>query len=448
MSNRENEDYERDEEMLEARRLKRLEMKRKRKIQQRIVLAILAVVLILVVVLIVKGCSGKSAEKEPEQPVTPPTEPQPDPEPADPDVTATLAAVGDIMMYDSQIKAGQSTDQNGATVYDFSSCFEAITPYTISPDLMVGNLELNFCGYAPYTGSKDSAPYWNAPESLATNLADMGFDVLQTANTYSIMNGITGLQSTINFLNQAGIDHVGTHATDPAQSGSGGVVLREVNGIKFAFIGFTKGVNSMRLPTNNQYAVDLLYTDYDTNFSQVDTTSILNRVDAAKKLNPDVIVAMLHWGSEYDFTVSSTQEEITNLLFKNGVDVILGSHSHFVGPMKMMEVETTDGEKKNCFVAYSLGNFISAMTKQYTQESVILNLEFTKDGKTGKTTISDASYTPLYILDRGEGAEKRYEVLPIRAAIQTDLFQDYESVMSAAIDNLKANTQSDYDSGK
>ena len=116
--------------------------------------------------------------------------------------------------------------------------------------------------------------------------------------------------------------------------------------------------------------------------------------------------------------------------------------------MKMMEVETTDGEKKNCFVAYSLGNFISAMTKQYTQESVILNLEFTKDGKTGKTTISDASYTPLYILDRGEGAEKRYEVLPIRAAIQTDLFQDYESVMSAAIDNLKANTQSDYDSGK
>ena len=448
MSNRENEEFERDEELLEARRLKRLEMKRKRKIQQRIVLAILAVVLILVIVLIVKGCSGKSAEEQQPETVAPPVETQPEPEPADPDVTATLAAVGDIMMYDSQIKAGQSTDANGATVYDFSSCFEAITPYTISPDLMVGNLELNFLGVPPYVGNKDLAPYWNAPESLAKNLADMGFDILQTANTYSIMNGINGLQSTINILNQAGIDHVGTHATDPAQSGSGGVVLREVNGIKFAFIGFTKGLNSMRLPTNNQYAVDMLYTDYNTDFSKVDTTSILNRVDAAKKLNPDVIVAMLHWGSEYDFTVSSTQDEITELLFKNGVDVILGSHSHFVGPMKMMDIETTDGDKKQCFVAYSLGNFISSMTKQYTQESVILNLEFTKDGKTGDTTISNVNYTPLYVVDRGEGAERRFEVLPIRAAIQTDLFQDYEEAMTAAIDNLKTNTQSDYDSGK
>ena len=157
---------------------------------------------------------------------------------------------------------------------------------------------------------------------------------------------------------------------------------------------------------------------------------------------------MLHWGSEYDFTVSSTQDEITELLFKNGVDVILGSHSHFVGPMKMMDVETTDGDKKQCFVAYSLGNFISSMTKQYTQESVILNLEFTKDGKTGDTTISNVNYTPLYVVDRGEGAERRFEVLPIRAAIQTDLFQDYEEAMTAAIDNLKTNTQSDYDSGK
>ena len=48
MSTQDYEEYERDEQMLEARRLKRLEMKRKRKIQQRIILAILAVVLIRV----------------------------------------------------------------------------------------------------------------------------------------------------------------------------------------------------------------------------------------------------------------------------------------------------------------------------------------------------------------------------------------------------------------
>ena len=46
MSSEEFESYERDEELLEARRLKRLEMKRKRKIQQRITLGIIIVVLV------------------------------------------------------------------------------------------------------------------------------------------------------------------------------------------------------------------------------------------------------------------------------------------------------------------------------------------------------------------------------------------------------------------
>ena len=437
------EEFERDEELLERRRLKRLEMKRRRKIQQRIIVGILAVLLILVVVLIGKGCSKDPEPKQDEQIIEPPPVPE-EPEVKEPDVKATLAAVGDIMMYNSQIKAGLQEDQT----YDFSSVFEAIIPYTISADLTVGNLELNMLGAAPYMGDARTAPYFNAPEILATNLSEIGFDILQTGNTYSIMNGMTGLKSTIDILNRNSIDHVGTHATDPAESASGGVVLRDVNGIKIAFIGFTKGVNSMTLPNNSKFAVDLLYTDYNTEFSQVDTTSILNRVDAAKNTGADVVVAMLHWGSEYDLSISKTQEEIRDLMFRNGVDVILGSHSHVVGPMEMLTVETAEGEEKECFVAYSLGNFLSDMTRDYTMESVVLNLEFTKSGETGETTITDVSYTPLYILNRGEDADRQFEILPIRGAINSSLFEDYTDRMNAAIDNLKINTNSNYDSGK
>lgn len=445
----EHEEFQRDEEMLERRRLKRLEMKRKRKMQQRIILGVLAVVLILLVVLIARGCSGEKEVELPENEIVTPPENDVEPEvPVDPDTKATLAAVGDIMMYDSQLTAALQEDQS----YDFTSFFEAISPFTISPDLTVGNLELNLLGTGPYVGNTQNAPYFNAPNSLASQLSAIGFDILQTGNTYSIMNGTKGLQSTIDILNQNSIDHVGTHASDPDQSASGGVVLREINGIRIAFIGFTKGVNNMSLPANNKYAVDLLYVDYNSEYKQVDATGILKRVEAAKSLDPDVIVAMLHWGGEYELEISSTQEEIRDLLFKNGVDVILGSHSHVVGPMEMREIETTDGEKKQCFVAYSLGNFISDMSKDYTMESVILNLEFTKSGETGKTSITDASYTPLYILDRGEGAEKRFEVLPIRNAIKSDMFQEYEADMTAAIEHLKENTTMpdstvNYDSG-
>ena len=130
------------------------------------------------------------------------------------------------------------------------------------------------------------------------------------------------------------------------------------------------------------------------------------------------------------------------------MDVILGSHSHIVSKMEMVDVETVDGEKKQCFVAYSLGNFISYMPdKANAMESVILNLEFTKSSETGETTISNVSYTPLYILDQGEEADIRFQVLPIRAALKSSLFADYETVMEEAIDHLKTNTNSQFDSG-
>lgn len=80
-------------------------------------------------------------------------------------------------------------------------------------------------------------------------------------------------------------------------------------------------------------------------------------------------------------------------------------------------------------------------------ESVILNLEFTKNGETGETVISKVSYTPLYILDRGEGSERRFEVLPIRDAIESSMFEQYTDAMTQAIANLKEHTASDYDSG-
>ena len=57
-------EFERDEQLLEARRLKRLEDRRRRKMQQRIVLGLLLVILILSLVLIVRGCSARKEQAQ------------------------------------------------------------------------------------------------------------------------------------------------------------------------------------------------------------------------------------------------------------------------------------------------------------------------------------------------------------------------------------------------
>lgn len=431
-------ELEQNEQLLEQRRLRRLEQKRRRKTQQRMVLGLLALIVVLALVLIVRGCRAKPAPA-PVEPSTP-AEPVDTAAPAEPeaDSVVQLTAVGDIMIYDDILAAAQTAEG----VYDFTDCFSAVAAYTMAADLTVGNLELNFCG-APYAGKPD----FRAPEALAGTLRDIGFDVLQTANTYSIQNGMTGLSGTISALDAVGIDHVGTYATQAERDASGGVLVKTVNGVRIAFIAFTKGVNNLTLPEGSEFAVDLLYTDYDSDYSKVAQDAIVQTAKNAAATDADIVIAMLHWGSEYDNTITDTQKKIESLLLENGVDVILGSHSHVVGNLTEKTVQRGNDEK-TCFVAYSLGNFFSSQTQSGTMESVLLNLEITKSGKTGQTSITNVGYIPLYILKQETDGQPQIQVLPVRSAITSGLFEDQAQTLTDAIADLRANTASDYDSGK
>lgn len=431
-------EYIRDEKEQERRRLVRLEMRRKRARQQRIFFGAAVLVLILFITLIARGCSNRKEAREAEEAkqaaqAAVQTE-------AAAGIKATVSAVGDIMCYENQMHDALQENMT----YDFSPSFAAIKPYLEGANLTVGNLELNFCGAdATYRGF----PHFNAPETLAGTLREVGFDILQTANTYSLQNGFNGLTSTIRYLTEQNIEHLGTYHSAAAKAENRGVILKNVNGIRIAFFGYTKGMNSMSLPEDAQYCVDVLYKDYNSEYSEINTEALLASVDAAKDLNADVIIAMLHWGSEYEVQPAETQDKIAELLFHNGVDVILGSHSHEVGPMEMRTV-TVDGKEKNVFIAYSLGNFFSSMAEGTSQTSAILNLEFTMDAETGDTTISDVNYLPVYLADNGEAAQTRYEVLPIRSAMASSTFADLDPVFRDAITTLKNNTGSSLDSGK
>ncbi len=430
-------DYIRDEQEQERRRLIRLELKRKQARQQKIMLATLGIFLLLILVLLVKGCADRHAAKQLEKDKNSVNdhlaqEVQ--------DVVATIAAVGDIMCYDDQMEAAKMANGH----YDFTSSFAAVKPYLEAANLTVGNLELTFCGAAEGYGGY---PNFNAPEALAKDLHTIGFDILQTANTYSIQGGINGLQSTMRYLKAQGIDPLGTYASQAEKAANEGVLLKNINGIKFAFIGYTKGLNNLSLPTGAEYAVDVLFEDYSTNYAKINEKALLKSVRAATALDADVIIAMLHWGNENKIEPFSTQKEIADLLFKNGVDVILGSHSHEVGPMEMRKV-TVDGKEKEVFLAYSLGNFFSSMDRGSSRAGVVLNLEFTMNAETGAVKISKADYLPIQTVDKGENATTRFEVLPVRTAMNSSTFSYMREDFEKTLATLKKNTDSNFDSGK
>ena len=312
--------------------------------------------------------------------------------------TITISAVGDVTVTQEILDAAYAGGS-----YDFSRCLLPVANLLGSADLTVANLETSLT-----TGTPDPENSL-APASLAKALAQSGVDLVQTANSKAVVNGLSGLQTTLNILEESGLEAVGTFADTSAYNDANGITVVEKNGIKICFVAFTKGLDNMSLPEGAERCVNLLYTDYSTEYSQVDVTGITRVLLAAESCQPDVTIALLHWGSEYVNDISTTQQTIEELMFQYGVDAIIGSHSHVVGEMVEKEY---NGRK--VFVAYSLGNFLDYDANKGARTGVVLNLTFTKNNYTGETEFSGFTWDPVYMADSEESGVGRFQVLNLR----------------------------------
>ena len=156
-------------------------------------------------------------------------------------------------------------------------------------------------------------------------------------------------------------------------------------------------------------------------------------VEQARLQTPDVIVALVHWGSEYDREIAESQEEIAKLLFDSGVHLIVGSHSHFVGPMEFRSHSITP--YGGSFIAYSLGDFVSSADTSSARNGCVLSVSFLKDSD--GVRISELSYAPTYSAAPSEDLElKSYEVLDTLDAISFYESGYYDRVSEKLYDRL------------
>ncbi len=346
------------------------------------------------------GQGWKPSESMLEAPVTPEPEPEPEPEP----ITATLAVCGDTMSHMPQTRDAWDESQGR---YDYSVMLSGARKWVEEADYAVANLETTFAGGPDYSGY----PAFNTPDELALALKEMGFDLMLTANNHCMDRGYDGLCRTLNILDEQGIRHVGTYRTQEERDASSGVALVDINGISVAFLGYTYGTNGIPVAADRGYSVNLFNTDYMGACTTPDTDRILYDLSTAKAMNPDLIAVMIHWGIEYQTHQNDYQEQIASLLFSNGVDIILGGHSHVPQPMELRTRLDENGEEKQGFVCFSLGNFISAQNDRYTDTTAVLTLSLMKDPATGKTTITGYDYAPMLMLDRESGAATRFQLL-------------------------------------
>lgn len=254
----------------------------------------------------------------------------------------TLVAAGDNLFHNVLIRPNPET---GA--YDFTGYYSEIKPFIEPADIAFINQETLLAG-AVYGFS--GYPRFNTPREAGAALVDTGFDVVNHATNHIMDKGEGAVFATMDYWDSIPhIQYLGIYRSQENRNSK--KVIVEKNGVTAGFLAYTYGTNGLAVPKDKPYLVSLI------NETVMETE--------IKTLRPlcDFLVVSMHWGQEYQHTISGEQERLGLFLAGLDVDLIIGHHPHVV--QRYSYLEQPDGGKTLCF--YSLGNFLSGQDTSATQ---------------------------------------------------------------------------------
>lgn len=336
--------------------------------------------------------------------------PQPKPKKEHPIRSVSLSFTGDILIEDALYNwMGKG--------YDFKNYFDKVTPY-LKADLVIGNQEVVLGGET--LGITGSDYTFNAPEEIAKQLPQIGFDVLTFANNHSYDRGMQGIVNTRKNLKAASIQTTGAYEKKEQRDD---ILVVERNGIRFAILAYTYDTNQW-IDAENSFAVNHFLNE-EHMFDDRCKKQLARDVQKAKE-QADVVIAAMHWGTEFTYEIDAAQRDAAGFLNEQGVDIIIGNHPHC-----LQRVETlTNAQGKETFVMYSLGNFVSAAmgvdraSEQFTnmyEIGGIVQCDVELNTKTGETTVKNKKMIP--IVNHFDASYDGFRLLP---------FSSYTEELAAA----------------
>lgn len=335
-----------------------------------------------------------------------------------------ITIFGDIMCEPPVLNGAKKADGT----YDFSPMFEKVAPMFAKSDYVIGNLEFPLAG-EENGGYTKSYHIFNSPDSYAQAVKDAGVDLVSTINNHTLDRGPEGMLQTLKALDAIGLPHTGNF--DP-EKGREEACYFEVDGVKFALIAYSYGVNK-RIPEDHELypMMNLLRPLTTPSYTPEVTKKMKNWVDKVfKKLKhekrakikkalgmyptlpraddyldkeacapyveqfqndirkakekADFVIFYPHTGGQYNLTPGNFSEYIMQKGLEAGADAIMAAHSHMV-----QKVEMADGVP----LVWSLGNFSMSPSNVYFVDQMLpeyglaIHLYF-EEGKLTKTTLS------------------------------------------------------------
>lgn len=363
-----------------------------------VLITVLAAIVLVVAVIVIASLVKPNAPAENSAPpvvagTLPPTdEPENTPEPSPEHVntvTSTLAVGGDIVMH-----TGLNGEAMGDTGYDYVPIFGILKDFIASADYSVCSLVTTFAEGANYT----AYPLFKSPTDLAASIAQVDFNLVNTATSHCVDSFKDGIDYTLDTLDAAGLSHVGTYRTQEERDASGNRYMADINGINVAFLAYTCDTNSVPV-AGFEYAASICALDYLGGGTKIDYDLMQADISSAREAGADIVFVFMSWGTEFATEPNEQQVEIADFLFENGADIIIGGHCRVPQRMELRTVKDAEGNERTGFICYSLGNMLSCQNDEYTDISALVNIQLTKDTDTGEVWISNVSYKPIYMAD-------------------------------------------------
>lgn len=308
----------------------------------------------------------------------------------------TLAFTGDVLVHTGVIE--QAATDAGDGGYSFRKMFAAIAPAVRSADWAI-------CHQETVIGAPEDAalpyPLFRAPYAMATDMKDAGWDACDTASNHTTDHGQTGVDSTLQALDDAHLAHTGSYRDEASFSKD---TVYRIKGVRVGHIAATYGLNEAN---PNSWSVNI-----------VDVADIAARARVLKKGGADIVVVSLHAGIEQQQQPSDDQLAWSAAIMASpDVDLFVGAHAHVVQPIRRLE----DGR----YIVYGLGNLLALQSTVNPRnlDGVIVMPTFTR-ATDGRYRVSRMGYVATATIEAG--GTTRVELAPpeVRQQVQQILASD------------------------
>jgi poly-gamma-glutamate capsule biosynthesis protein CapA/YwtB (metallophosphatase superfamily) len=198
----------------------------------------------------------------------------------------------------------------------------------VAPDARVINLETSVTRRADFAAGK-AVHYRMSPDNLPA-LTVAHPDVCVLANNHVLDFGHAGLAETLGTLAAAGVPAVGA-GRDAAQARQPAAV--PVPGGGRAVV-VACGAASSGIPPGWAATVTRPGVAFLPRLSGAAADDLITQVRAVRQPG-DIVVASIHWGSNWGYQVEDDQVRFAHRLIDGGIDVIHGHSSHHPRPVEV-----------------------------------------------------------------------------------------------------------------